>query len=609
MVPRTQDLGARHQHAAQRGHRASSRRVRIRACPSTATRSTTSSASLHTKDLVRWLVTRRHRRHAGGADPSDHQRARERHRRPRAPRTCASGARIRRSSSTSSAARRACSRSRTCCRSSRRRRRRVQAGRSGGRIAARRAHPAARRHGGRRCGGALRRTWETDATTVGGLVTEALGHLPVAGRDASAIGDYEFEVERVADRAVESVLARRIAPTTTRRRHDRVLFAIVIILLLVLANGLFVAAEFAIVGAPRATHRASGGAGQPAGAARRAHPRGSASGRIATSPRRRSASRSPASASGCTASTCSPSWIAPWLEPFDGNRVDCRARAGQRHRDRHPHLPAHRHRRDGAEGAGAAAARDTTVLYVSPVIEALEVALLPLVVGLNAHRQRPAAPGRHPAAGGRGRALSHDRGAAVHRPGEPGRRPAARRVGPHPARAVRVRRPDGGRGDGAPRPARRHPGRQPNRTTARRSCARIPHTRYPVYAGDLDTSSAACTSRTCCGTSSPDRPVTARDARPLPYVPATDAARRSAGGDAPIPRADGGGHGRARRHRRTRDDRGSVRRGRRRDRGRPRACADRARRRTAAAACAAPSGSKDAGEALGVTLEHRECSR
>jgi len=51
--------------------------------------------------------------------------------------------------------------------------------------------------------------WETDATTVGGLVTEALGHLPTQ-RDRTVVGDYEFEVERVADKAVGSVLARRM---------------------------------------------------------------------------------------------------------------------------------------------------------------------------------------------------------------------------------------------------------------------------------------------------------------------------------------------------------------------------------------------------------------
>ena len=56
----------------------------------------------------------------------------------------------------------------------------------------------------------LRTRWESEATTIGGLVTAALGHLPVSGETVT-IGDYEFEVERVAERAVEAVLARRIA--------------------------------------------------------------------------------------------------------------------------------------------------------------------------------------------------------------------------------------------------------------------------------------------------------------------------------------------------------------------------------------------------------------
>ena len=58
---------------------------------------------------------------------------------------------------------------------------------------------------------ALKTSWETEATTVGGLVTAALGHLPVP-RDRVTVGDYEFEVERVANRAVEYVLARRVTP-------------------------------------------------------------------------------------------------------------------------------------------------------------------------------------------------------------------------------------------------------------------------------------------------------------------------------------------------------------------------------------------------------------
>jgi putative hemolysin len=58
---------------------------------------------------------------------------------------------------------------------------------------------------------ALETMWETDATTVGGMVTAALGDLPEPGNSAT-IGRFVFQVERVADRAPESVLASRIAP-------------------------------------------------------------------------------------------------------------------------------------------------------------------------------------------------------------------------------------------------------------------------------------------------------------------------------------------------------------------------------------------------------------
>ena len=58
----------------------------------------------------------------------------------------------------------------------------------------------------------LRTEWESDATTVGGMITEALGHLPVPGERVT-LGEFEFEVEKMADRAVESILARRLAPT------------------------------------------------------------------------------------------------------------------------------------------------------------------------------------------------------------------------------------------------------------------------------------------------------------------------------------------------------------------------------------------------------------
>ena len=60
----------------------------------------------------------------------------------------------------------------------------------------------------------LRITFETEATTIGGMVTAALGHLPLAGETVT-ISDYEFVVERVAERAVEAVLARRLQRPAT----------------------------------------------------------------------------------------------------------------------------------------------------------------------------------------------------------------------------------------------------------------------------------------------------------------------------------------------------------------------------------------------------------
>jgi CBS domain containing-hemolysin-like protein len=59
----------------------------------------------------------------------------------------------------------------------------------------------------------LQTTWETEATTIGGLVLAALGHLPLPGEQVM-IGEFQFEVERVADRAIESVTALRVS-------HDR----------------------------------------------------------------------------------------------------------------------------------------------------------------------------------------------------------------------------------------------------------------------------------------------------------------------------------------------------------------------------------------------------
>ena len=59
----------------------------------------------------------------------------------------------------------------------------------------------------------LRTSWDSDATTIGGLVTAVLGHLPAVGEQV-AIGDFEFSIERAAGHAVQSVIARRAVQET-----------------------------------------------------------------------------------------------------------------------------------------------------------------------------------------------------------------------------------------------------------------------------------------------------------------------------------------------------------------------------------------------------------
>jgi CBS domain containing-hemolysin-like protein len=56
---------------------------------------------------------------------------------------------------------------------------------------------------------ALGAKWDTDAATVGGMAIEALGHLPTPG-EVVTIGQMDFEIERVAERAVEWVIVRKI---------------------------------------------------------------------------------------------------------------------------------------------------------------------------------------------------------------------------------------------------------------------------------------------------------------------------------------------------------------------------------------------------------------
>src|SRR5688500_13319536 len=161
-----------------------------------------------------------------------------------------------------------------------------------------------------------------------------------------------------------------------------VLIPVVVILLLVLANGLFVAAEFATVGASRASidHQAArGNRLAKRVAAILAEPK-QQDRYIATT----QIGISIASLGlGMYGEHIMAEWIARWLEPYDAS----------------PWIAAHGLASGIAIGiltymhivigemvpkALALQSADRTVLYVSPVIETLEVALKPLVIALNA---------------------------------------------------------------------------------------------------------------------------------------------------------------------------------------------------------------------------------
>ena len=296
------------------------------------------------------------------------------------------------------------------------------------------------------------------------------------------------------------------------------LFAIVIIFLLVLANGLFVAAEFAIVGATRASieHQAAQG-----------HRLAQRVARILEDPRQQDRYIATTQIGISIASLglgmygehVLAEWIVPWLEPYDDN----------------PWIAAH------ALASGIAVAiltylhivlgemvpkalalqsADDTVLYVSPVIEALELALKPLVVALNAtgnallrivgiRRQEVEAERYHTPEelefivkeSQEGGMLRGEAGRILRELFEFGDLTAAEAMVPR-VRLV-----------GIPVETEVDELRQLVRTH--------PHTRYPVYAGDLDHIVGSVHMKALLRHFVAGRPVTARDARPVPYIPAT----------------------------------------------------------------------------------------
>ena len=296
------------------------------------------------------------------------------------------------------------------------------------------------------------------------------------------------------------------------------LFALFIILVLVLANGLFVAAEFAIVGATRAAieHQAVYGNRLAQRVARVLEDPREQDRYIATT----QIGISIASLGlGMYGEHVLAGWFYPFLEPYDGNRwIAAHALASGISVAILTYL--HIVIGEMVPKALALQSADTTVLYVSPVILALEVALKPLVVALNAtgnallrvvgiRRQEVDAERYHTPEelefivkeSQEGGLLRGEAGKILRELFEFGDLTAAEAMVPR-VRLVGI--PVATEVDELRQLVRAHP-----------------HTRYPVYTGDLDHIIGSVHIKELLRHFIAGQPISARDARPVPHLPAT----------------------------------------------------------------------------------------
>jgi CBS domain containing-hemolysin-like protein len=297
-----------------------------------------------------------------------------------------------------------------------------------------------------------------------------------------------------------------------------VTFVVGVITALVLANALFVAAEFAIVGAPRAAieHAASQGSRLAQRVARILHDPRRQDRFIATT----QVGISIASVGlGMYGEHALAVWIEAALAPFGENRwvtVHSLASVGAVALLTYVHIVIG----EMVPKALALQRAQRTVLWVSPVIEGLQVAILPLVVWLNAagnglltligiRRQEVDAERYHSTEelqliiqeSQEGGLLRGESGALMRELFEFGDLTAIEVMVPR-VRLVGI--PVGTDVD-----------------ELREIVRSAPHTRYPVYAGDLDHVIGSIHVKALLRHFVARRPVTANDARPLPYVPAT----------------------------------------------------------------------------------------
>ena len=295
------------------------------------------------------------------------------------------------------------------------------------------------------------------------------------------------------------------------------LFALGIILLLVIANGLFVAAEFAIVGAPRASieHQASEGSRLAAQVRR-----------ILEDPKRQDRYIATTQVGISVASLglgmygehVVADWVALRLEPLQATYrwIAAHAIASVVAVSLLTYL--HIVIGEMVPKALALQRAERTVLYVSPLIIAIQTALLPVVVGLNSIgngllrligvRRREVDTERYHTTeelqyiieeSREGGMLRGESGLILRELFEFGDLNAGEIMVPR----VMLTGIEVGTG--------------PDELS--RIIRDNPHTRYPVFAGDLDNIIGSLHIKEALRLLLTGRPVAARDARPLPYVP------------------------------------------------------------------------------------------
>jgi CBS domain containing-hemolysin-like protein len=294
-------------------------------------------------------------------------------------------------------------------------------------------------------------------------------------------------------------------------------FALGIVFLLVIANGLFVAAEFAIVGAPRASIEHQAGEGNRL-AARVL--------RILENPKRQDRYIATTQVGISVASLglgmygehVLADWIAMWIEPLEATFRWLAAHAVASVVAVSFLTYLHIVIGEMVPKALALQRAARTVLYVSPLILAIQTALFPVVVGLNAigtgllrlvgvRRQEVDTERYHTTEelqyiieeSQEGGMLRGESGRILRELFEFGDLTAGEvmvprvmltgiEVGTGPEELSRIVRAN-------------------------------PHTRYPIFTGDLDNIIGSLHIKEALRLLVAERPVSARDARPLPYVP------------------------------------------------------------------------------------------